>query len=354
MKKKPDELKKGTAANSISLNSRTKEIKTFSDITEVVEYYNARSNDLNLGPRQRKRYRLLYDFAAEPGRTLAEFDEKLEDEREKKRLEARQSRQKKREEKAKARALVASTEQAPKTKQAPKKKKKNVYPKIEDCKSKEEIRSILEKKQENASDSYKKSLQTFINMVNNPNVTLKEAKARIGYSKAKHSMDERDYRRLNKVNNSKPSRSTTAPIQTSSRSQSSSTPAPPRPQSLVIQTSPKSQPLNVRTSTNLSDSIVQAPRSQHPGARISTNSPISNVQEVPEIRSPITQTSPKSKSPNIKRSPKSPNLNMQRIPKLQSPQNEERRDSNESIPRYLYEGVDNEEDWMSVWGLDYE
>ena len=45
---------------------------------------------------------------------------------------------------------------------------------------------------------------------------------------------------------------------------------------------------------------------------------------------------------------------MQRIPKLPSPQNEERRDSNESIPRYIYEGVDNEEDWMSVWGFDYE
>lgn len=357
MKKRLDELKEEAAATFVTPNSGKRKMQTFNDVTEAIDYYKSKSSDSKLSTRQRCRYKSIYDFISKPDMTLPEIYKRIERGRENEISIKERGRHRKEKEKGQGSSdhnlnnngLGASTEQAEK------KKKKTKYVKLENLPTKEEIGKALEERKRNSSESYKKSLQTLINIANNPKFTLADLRSRILYNKQRHNKASQSSKKRLRDEKLKPSSSTTAPIQTSSRPQSPSTPAPPRPQSLVIQTSPKSQPLNVRTSTNLSDSIVQETlRSQHPGARTSTNSPISNVQEVLEIRSPITQTSPKSKSPNIQTSPKSPNLNMQRIPKSQSPQNEERRDSNESIPRYLYEGVDNEEDWMSVWGLDYE
>ena len=243
MEKSLDGLKKEATATFVSPNSGTKEIIKFSNVTEAVEYYKSKSSDSKLSERQRKRYQLLFDFAAEPGRTLAEIYKKIEDEKNKKRLEAERLKQKKEKEKRQGLSDHSHNDNGlgASTGQAPKKNIEDVYPKIEDCKSKEEIRKILEKKQENASDSYKKSLQTFINMIGKPDVTLEQVIARINYGKAKHSGASQSSKKRLRDEKLKSSRSTTAPIQTSSKSQSSNTQASPSPQSPIIQTSSKSQ-----------------------------------------------------------------------------------------------------------------
>ena len=301
MEKSLDGLKKEATATFVSPNSGTKEIIKFSNVTEAVEYYKSKSSDSKLSERQRKRYQLLFDFAAEPGRTLAEIYKKIEDEKNKKRLEAERLKQKKEKEKRQGLSDHSHNDNGlgASTGQAPKKNIKNVYPKIEDCKSKEEIRKILEKKQENASDSYKKSLQTFINMVNKPDVTVEQAIARIVYDKQRHSKASQSSKKRVLDQKLKPS-STSAPIQTSSKSQSSNTPISPRPQI------------------------------------------------------PVTRTLPKSQSQSMGISPKSPSSIVKGVPKSQTPKSKERRDSNEGIPQYPYEGVDNEREWMNVWGFDHE
>ena len=97
MKKNLDELKKEAVATFVNPNAGRRKIPTFNDATEAIEHYKSKSNDLSLCKRQRQRYQKIFNFAAQPGRTLTEIYEKIEDERKQERLSVKQRREKKEE-----------------------------------------------------------------------------------------------------------------------------------------------------------------------------------------------------------------------------------------------------------------
>lgn len=302
MKKNLDELKKEAVATFVNPNAGRRKIPTFNDATEAIEHYKSKSNDLSLCKRQRQRYQKIFNFAAQPGRTLMEIYEKIEDERKQERLSVKQRREKKEEKRNQSspdsnlndNGLGTSTEQASN------KKKKAEPVNFEELGSKEEIKVALEKRKENLSESSKTSLQALINMVNRPETTLTDVRTRLLYSKQRHSeASQSSKKRLRlRKKKSEPSGGTAAPMQTGSKPQSSNPPTSPRPQT------------------------------------------------------PVTRTSPKSRSPNMGTSPNSPNPIAQGTPKSQPPKSEERRYSNESFSQHLCLDVDEETDWISSRFLD--
>ena len=178
---------------------------------------------------------------------------------------------------------------------------------LEKLATKEDILKALEEKKAEAPENYKKSLQTFIKKISNPDITLTDVREIISNRKRMHNIASKESQKRLRLRKkiSQPSDNTTPPIQTSSKPRSSNLPTSARPQTLPTQTSPKSQSPNMRTSPN--SNVREIPRSQSPvtqaslnslllNARTSENSLNSNAQEVQKSQSSVIQRSPKSES----------------------------------------------------------